>query len=68
MFAMLTSKGHFSVKLPEDRAAGLVQSGKGIYFEMGGHRMKQWLVIPGTSALDWKSIANEAYTFVAGNA
>lgn len=66
IFAMLTAKGEFSVKLPRQRVAGLVESGDGACLSMGARQMKEWFVVSRESALDWAAIATEAHRFVSG--
>ena len=67
IFAMLSSRSEFVVKLPRKRVAELIGSGDGRAFDAGkGRPMKEWLVVPGTSALDWTSVAEEALAFVGG--
>lgn len=67
IFAMLTSKNLFSVKLPGKRVSELVASGQGVHLEMGSRQMKEWLVVPVNGTLNWQSIATEAYRFVSEN-
>jgi hypothetical protein len=67
VFAMVSSKGEFVVKLPRPRVDALVASGDGTRFDPGhGRLMKEWLVISPTSKLDWLSLAKEALAFVGG--
>ena len=66
IFAMLSSRGDFVVKLPRQRVDALVDSGDGYRYDPGrGRLMKEWLAISPTSSLDWSLLANEALTFVA---
>ena len=69
IFALLSSRGHFVVKLPRDRVDALVAAGRGGRFDPGhGRLMKEWLdVAPGAQA-DWLALAREARAFVAGRA
>lgn len=63
IFAMLSSKMEFVVKLPKDRAAELVNEGLGKYFDPGrGRLMKSWLVVTGGERL-WILLAKEAREF-----
>lgn len=64
IFAMISSKGEFVVKLPNKRVNELVEGGKGERFDPGhGRLMKEWVVIgPGKS--DWIELAREARDFV----
>jgi hypothetical protein len=46
IFAMMSSKGKFVVKLPKGRVDELVGVGKGERFDPGhGRLMKEWLVV-----------------------
>ena len=64
IFAMMSSKGDFVVKLPKERVQELVVSGEGEYFDPGhGRLMKEWIaVVAGKTS--WIELANEAYRFV----
>jgi len=63
IFAMISSRGEFVIKLPGARVDELVRSGRGKYFDAGrGRKMKEWFV--GTKAVDWVGLAEEAYCFV----
>lgn len=66
IFAMMSSKGEFVVKLPKSRVDELVAAGKGVPFDPGrGKLMKEWLVVlAGESS--WSALAREAYRFVKG--
>lgn len=65
IFAMLSSRGDFVVKLPRRRVDELVSSGDGDRFDSGGGRvMKEWLALRAGSSLDWLSLAREAMVFV----
>ena len=67
VFAMVSSKGEFVVKLPRQRVDALVASGDGTRFDPGhGRVMKEWLVVSPTSMLDWLGLAKEAMAFVGG--
>lgn len=64
IFAMLSSKGRFVVKLPKERVGALVASGTGEYFDPGhGRLMKAWLAVRSGRA-NWVDLAREAYRFV----
>lgn len=64
IFAMMSSKGEFVVKLPKDRVDGLIASGEGKRFDPGqGKLMKEWIVVPAGSAA-WIELAREACGFV----
>ena len=65
IFAMLSSRSEFVVKLPRRRVVELIECGDGHAFDAGkGRPMKEWLIIPPTSTLDWTSVAEEALAFV----
>ena len=67
VFAMVSSKGEFVVKLPRQRVDALVASGDGTRFDPGhGRLMKEWLVVSATSMLDWLVLAKEGMAFVGG--
>ncbi len=65
IFAMVTSKGEYVVKLPRSRVDELVAAGAGHRFDPGhGRLMREWLALaPGTEA-DWLALAREALAFV----
>ena len=64
IFAMVSSKGLFVVKLPKERLAELVRSGVGNCFHAGkGTPMKEWLEVSDSTA-PWVKLAKEAYRFV----
>jgi hypothetical protein len=64
IFAMITSKGQFVVKLPSSRVDELIRSGRGERFEPRPERaMKEWVSATGTR---WVALAREAYAFVKG--
>ena len=65
IFAMLTPRSEFVVKLPRQRVDQLIQSGDGLAFDAGkGRPMKEWLVIPASSSVDWSSLTEKALAFV----
>jgi len=67
IFALLSSRGEFVVKLPQRRVDDLIASGDGHRFDPGhGRQMKEWLALRPRSSHDWMRLANEALTFVAG--
>jgi DNA-binding transcriptional ArsR family regulator len=67
IFAMMSSKGKFVVKLPKERVDALVASGQGAYFDPGrGKRMKEWVSIP-AGKTRWVELAKVARRFIAGN-
>jgi hypothetical protein len=62
IFAMLTSKGEFVVKLTRERVAELVEQSKGQHFDPGhGRLMTEWLVVP-PSSRRWLELAKEAHS------
>lgn len=62
IFAMLTSKGEFVVRLSRARAEELVGRGNGQYFDPGqGRLMKEWVVAPAGSSR-WLELARDAHT------
>lgn len=64
IFAMISSKGEFVVKLPKERVDELVINGTGERFDPGhGRRMKEWLVVKRRGAA-WRNFAKEACEFV----
>jgi len=69
IFAMLTSKGQFVVKLPRERVDELVASGRGERWGPGtGRIMKEWLSVEPAFAEEWLPLAREAREFVAAGA
>ncbi len=66
IFAMLSSKGEFVVKLPQQRVGALIASGDGERFDPGhGRLMKEWVTVEPTSDAGWLPLAREAMAFVA---
>ena len=66
IFAMMSSKGEFVVKLPQQRVDALTASGEGKRFDPGhGRLMKEWLTVDTTSDVAWLRLAKEALEFVA---
>ena len=66
IFAMMSSRGKFVVKLPKERVTELVKTGKGSYFDPGhGRLMKEWLEVKVVKA-QWIALAKEAREFVNG--
>jgi hypothetical protein len=67
IFAMISSKGRFVVKLPKHRVDELVAAGSGSRFEPArGRVMNEWLAIDPDWDGDWLSLAREAMRFVGG--
>lgn len=68
IFAMLTSTQEFVVKVSRERAAQLVESAAGSYFDSGrGRLMKEWVVVPASSQR-WLELAREAHASAAAKA
>jgi len=66
LFAFVSSKGQFVVKVPKNRVDELVASGKAEQFDPGhGRKMKEWAAIH-SAAADWIQLAKEAHRFVKG--
>ena len=64
IFAMLSSRGRFVVKLPRQRVDSMVAAGEGQRFDLGhGRVMKEWLEIT-TAEEEWLPLAREAMRFV----
>ena len=65
IFALLSSRGEFVVKLPRRRVDELVAAGEGQRFDPGHRRlMKEWFALQPGSRRDWASLAGEALEFV----
>ena len=65
IFAMLSWKREFVVKLPTSRVDALIASGVGERFDAGrGRLMKEWLAVEPESAARWLPLAREAVEFV----
>lgn len=63
IFAMISPREEFVVKLPVDRVRGLIASGAGRPFGAGrGRPMREWLVVDDPRA--WVRLAKEALRFV----
>jgi hypothetical protein len=68
IFAMVSSRGSFVVKLPKHRVESLEASGAGQRFDpCHGRLMKEWLALQPTSKENWLSLAREAMRFVGRN-
>jgi hypothetical protein len=64
IFAMMSSKAKFVVKLPKGRVDELVGKGKGERFDPGhGRLMKEWLAV-NAEKNTWVALAREACEFV----
>jgi hypothetical protein len=67
IFAMLSSKEQFVVRLPKERVDALVADRHGAYFEPGhGRSMKEWFVAGVGLDESWLSLAEEALSFAGG--
>jgi len=65
IFAMLSSRGEFVVKLSRHRVDALIASGEGMDFRAGqGRRMREWVCIVASTDERWLSLAREAKEFV----
>jgi hypothetical protein len=63
IFAMMSSKGQFVVKLPKDRVDELIASGAGNRFEPSrGRVMKEWVVLA-EEGVNWAELGKEACEF-----
>jgi len=66
IFAMMTPRDEFVVKIPKARVDELVNDGIGERFEPGpGRIMKEWLALDGHPER-WIDLAKEGYQFVKG--
>jgi ribosomal protein L24E len=69
IFAMVSSKGAFVVKLPRPKVDELVASGVGKRFDPGhGRLMKEWVELDSKSQDSWLKLASEARSFVSKQA
>ena len=68
IFAMVSSRGAFVLKLPRERVASLVAAGQGQAFDPGhGRVMKEWVEWAGAPDLAvWRVLAAEALAWVGG--
>ncbi len=66
LFAFLSTRREFIVKLPRERVDELVASGDGTRFDprRDGRVMKEWLVLNSSSKVKWLPLAKEARKFV----
>jgi len=66
IFAMMTPRAEFVVKIPKARVDELVKQGVGERFEPGpGRVMKEWIALD-RHPEHWTGLAEEAYQFVKG--
>jgi hypothetical protein len=64
IFAMISSKGEFVVKLSRARVDALVAAGIGDRFDGGrGRPLKEWLVVRETAHRQWLRLAREAMLY-----
>ena len=69
LFALVSSRGEFVVKLPKQRVHELVSAGAGQYFDAGkGRPMKEWLAMEPARGGDLVSLAEEAHRYVRATA
>ncbi|HZY46451.1 MAG TPA: hypothetical protein VFE96_01525 [Candidatus Bathyarchaeia archaeon] len=66
IFALLSSRREFVVKLPRRRVEELISSGEGKAFDTGsGRLMKEWFVTNSKDEKAWLSLAKEAMEFAS---
>jgi len=66
IFAMMSSKGHFVVKLSAERVNALIAAGSGTHFDPGhGRLMKEWVVVTADHKF-WVPLAKEARELATG--
>ncbi len=66
IFAMLSSRNRFVVKLPSEQVDALVAAGIGTRFEAGrGRPMKEWLEVGAGQEASWENLARAALLYVA---
>lgn len=66
IFAMISSRGEFVVKLPRERVDELVGRGQALRFEPGpGRVMNEWASVHSAPS-SWIALAREARRFVGG--
>ena len=67
IFAMLSMRNDFVVKLPRERVLELIDGGRAKYFDTGRDRvMKEWVAILDTPAF-WLELAWEAHRFAVAS-
>jgi len=68
IFALLSSRRRFVVKLPRARVDALLATGAGERFEPArGRVMKEWLEVTTAHEADWLALAREAQKFVTAS-
>lgn len=66
LFALVSSRGEYVVKLPAQRVEALVAEGVGHRFDPGmGRLMREWLAVDPAWPGDWTALAREALEFVS---
>jgi len=66
LFALVSSRREFVVKLPRARTQALVAEGVGVFWDPGhGRLMKEWIAI-GDNDARWLELAKEVRSFVGG--
>ncbi len=66
LFALVSSRRQYVVKLPKARIQALVSEGAGMRFDPGhGRLMREWIALNGNEAR-WLELAKEARAFVGG--
>lgn len=64
LFALVSSRGQFVVKLPKARVQALVAEGMGVLWDPGhGRLMREWIALSGQEER-WLALAREARAFV----
>jgi len=67
IFAMVSSRGSFVVKLPARRVEAHEATGAGRRFDPGhGRLMKEWIALDPKVSQSWLSLAQEALRFAGG--
>jgi hypothetical protein len=64
IFAMLSRGDRITVKLPAERCAELVGAGRGVPFEAGGRRMREWVSLSAPGQDEALALAREALEFL----
>lgn len=66
MFALLSPRGEFAVKLSAERVAALHAQGAGMPFTVGTRAMREWAVAADDSPAAWEALAREALARARG--
>ncbi len=61
---MLTRGDRITVKLPAARCAELEAAGRGVPFEAGGRRMREWLSLTDPDEAEALGLAEEALAYL----